>query len=83
MKFRSRWESHPAAADSMREDTTMSEPEKGEGTAEISQGEIEQRAWEIAKAAGRDTLDDGDLTTAREEVLGPSSPSIAHPPTGH
>lgn len=51
------------------------------GTAEIDQGRVEQRANEIARAAGRDQFDENDLATAREEILGSSSPASAALPT--
>lgn len=51
------------------------------GTGEIDQGRIEERANEIARAAGRDQFDKDDLTSAREEILGSSSPQSAGLPT--
>lgn len=59
----------------------MQNKQPSAGIAEISQDEIERQAWDLAKAAGRDHLSSADLEQAREQVLGKSSPDIAHLPT--
>jgi hypothetical protein len=50
----------------------------GQGLGEPAQAEIEERALELARAAGRDAMNEYDLATAREEILGKkSSPTDA------
>lgn len=44
----------------------------GRGMAEPQQAQIEERALELARAAGRSAMNEYDLATARQEILGPS-----------
>lgn len=52
------------------------------GIAETQQAQIEARAMELARAAGREAINEYDLGTARREILGPGSEEATAPVDG-
>lgn len=51
----------------------------GRGLNEPAQADIESVALELARAAGRTTMNEYDLARAREEILGKSSVKAVQP----